>query len=65
MIEPTDEMAEAGWVALPISAQEPGDYCDVAGPDGLRCRRIPGHQSFSDGPDLHGAYTAAGELVLW
>lgn len=59
MIEPTDEMAEAGWVALPISAQEPGDYCDVSSPDGLRCRRIPGHQ------DPHGAYTAAGGLVLW
>lgn len=25
MIEPTDEMAEAGWAALPVSAQESGD----------------------------------------
>lgn len=25
MIEPTDEMANAGWDALPVSAQESGD----------------------------------------
>ena len=25
MIEPTDEMATAGWDALPVSAQESGD----------------------------------------
>lgn len=24
MIEPTDEMANAGWDALPVAAQEPG-----------------------------------------
>lgn len=25
MIEPTDEMAEVGWAALPVSAQESGE----------------------------------------
>jgi hypothetical protein len=40
-------------------------FCDVAGPDGLRCQRAPSHGPLVGDENPHAARTEAWELVTW